>query len=98
MLPLLVIQIIIVISLVIIVLIQNPSADSLAGLNSNVKNDNVMTSYGKKNSFLAKLTYVIAALFIINNLCIMAIQSKKQSLHHKIIEQVIQEGEVPIND
>ena len=98
MFALLVIQIIIVVTLVIIVLMQNPSVDGLAGLSNNVNNNSAMSASGKTNNFLMKLTYIIAALFIINNLCIMAMQSKKYSRHNKIIEQVVQDGEVPIND
>lgn len=98
MLALLIIQIIIVVALVIIVLMQNPSVDGLAGLNNNVDTNHTMTSSGKAGSFLTKLTYIIAALFIINNLCIMNLQSKKYSRNKQIIESIVQAGDVPIND
>ncbi len=95
MFTLLLIQIILVVALVMIVLMQNPSVDSLAGLSNTVGSGNSITASANKMSFLSKLTYIIAALFIANNLIIMAVQSKNSSQQKAMIEQTIQKGEVP---
>ena len=91
---LLTMQVIIVVFLVIVVLMQNPNVDGLAGLNSNVNNNSAFSNNTSGN-FLTKLTYIIAALFIINSLCIMATQKNEK---HSIIEQIVQEVEVPSDD
>ncbi len=77
---------------------QNPSIDALSGLSSSVNNNNTMTIPGKANNLLSKITYVIALLFIINNLCIMSLQSKQHSNHTAIIKEVSDENTVPVND
>ncbi len=88
---LLVMQVIIVIFLVIIILMQNPGVDGLAGLNNNANSNSSFSNAHPKN-FLTKLTYFIAALFIINSLCIMATQKHTTE---SVIEKIVKEGEAP---
>lgn len=98
MLTLLVIQVIVIVLLVIIILMQSPDIDGLSGLNSSVNNNNSTFNPSNSGTILTKITYVLAALFIINTLCIMSVQSKTHAHNKEIIDKVVQAGEAPSND
>lgn len=98
MLTLLVLQIIVIIALIIVVLMQNPSVDGLAGFNNSVDSGHMMAKSSGSGNLLSKVTYILAFLFIINNLCIMSVQSHKNAKHNRVIEEITHEVQAPTND
>lgn len=73
---LLVIQVIIAVSLVVIVLIQQPSSDGLSGF-GGASSGNAFLSGRASADILTKITTILATAFIVNCLLMAKIASEK---------------------
>lgn len=95
---LLIIQIILAVMLIGSVLIQKTSSDGLSGLSSG-SNLNVFSSRSAAN-FLAKITAILAVLFMINSIVLGNITIKTARSGSSVIENIQkkQEENKPIVD
>jgi preprotein translocase subunit SecG len=83
---LLIIHICIVLLLIMVILLQRPSKDGLAGISSASGGSNLFSTQAA-GSFLSKLTMVLAGLFIMSSL-VLANLSNKLNDSEVIIEKI----------
>ncbi|MEH0831017.1 preprotein translocase subunit SecG [Anaplasma bovis] len=73
---LIVAQVFLALLLVLLVLIQSPESDGLSALGGSQYNLGSVFGKGSPSSFVAKLTAVVAAVFIVNTLLLVGTGSR----------------------
>lgn len=88
---LLIIQIIISIALVIIILIQKPNSDGIAGLSGGSSGGDGVFSGRASANLLTRITAILATCFLVNSLIMATISARNSTQKTSIINEEVEQ-------